>query len=98
MTYQGYRLNESHWVAGDEWGGSWHYFEFGPDGFPRRQVEVYDRGVTLRYGPGHESDEFGCLLGRSDDEIADISDEIISLTAQEFEAVWQSAGANATDH
>src|SRR5262249_51257314 len=45
-----------------EWGDSWWYYEFGPDGSVRRQIMLYDNGIRLRYGPGHIADGLGELL------------------------------------
>jgi hypothetical protein len=35
----------------DSWGRSVWYFETSNDGWPVRQIEVYDGGRVLRYGP-----------------------------------------------
>jgi Domain of unknown function (DUF6881) len=75
----------------DDWGRSVWYFEVGDDGWPVRQVEVYDAGRISRYGAGHEEDRYG---GLSQASLYD-SDEDWSpfeITAAEFERVWDSDG------
>ena len=44
-------------TRGDEfasWGAATYFFEVSDDGWPSRQIEVYDHGPTLRYCPGRE--------------------------------------------
>ena len=90
MTYLKYRWNETRGDEHARWGGSWWYFEFGPDGYPVRQVEVYDGGVRLRYGPDRPEDEFGGLgCGRQQDMEPEGAE---TMTAEQFEKVWQAAG------
>jgi len=72
------------------WGASVWFFEVGEDGFPVRQLEVYESGVILRYGPDHPEDEFGMLSLVSLDAV-EFSPFVISAT--EFEAAW-----NAKEH
>jgi hypothetical protein len=55
------RWEESRGDEFDAWGHSFWYFEVDNDGWPVRQVEVYDTGPVLRYGPGHEEDQYGGL-------------------------------------
>jgi hypothetical protein len=55
------RWEESRGDGFASWGAATYFFEVGPDGRPVRQVEVYDAGPTLRYGPDHPEDEFGQL-------------------------------------
>jgi len=38
-----------------------YLFEVGNDLRPTRQIEVYENGRKLRYGPGRLTDEFGML-------------------------------------
>jgi hypothetical protein len=86
MTYLKYRWDESRGDAHDAWGGSWWYFEIGPDGYLVRQVEEYDAGVRLRYGPDHQEDEFGGLGYGHEEDMDRSADQVLS--AAEFEAVW----------
>lgn len=52
------------------------------DGWPVRQVEAYDAGRVLRYGPNHPEDRYGGLGGTS------LSDFLRWLA---LVAVWQGA-------
>ena len=86
MKFFKYRWHED---RGDEhaaWGESWWYFEIGADGYPVRQVEEYDSGIRLRYGPEHQEDEFGCLGYANVSDMDRPPDQ--ELSAAEFEAVW----------
>ncbi|MEU4565009.1 hypothetical protein AB0F72_42080 [Actinoplanes sp. NPDC023936] len=81
-------------TRGDEfkgWGHSVWFFEVGDDGWPVRQVEVYDAGRILRYGPGHPEDSYG---GLSEVSLYDSGDEwsVFEITEAEFERVWNSNG------
>jgi hypothetical protein len=86
MRYLKYRWDENRGDAHADWGGSWWYFEIGPDGYPVRQVEVYDAGVRIRYGPDHPEDEFGFLSYEHESDMDRSADQ--ELSATEFEAVW----------
>ena len=73
------------------WGHSVWYFEVDADGWPIRQIEVYDVGPVIRYGPEHEEDRYGGLGQASlDDSGEDWSPYAITRGA--FERVWDSAG------
>jgi hypothetical protein len=75
----------------DGWGHSVWYFEVGEDGWLIRQIEAYDSGPVLRYGPGHEEDEYGCLGQASlDDSEGDWSR--YTIAPDSFEHVWDSVG------
>lgn len=85
------RWEESRGDEFDAWGHSVWYFEVDNDGWPVRQVEVYDTGPVLCYGPGHEEDQYGGLGQVSlDDPEEDWSPFVITRDA--FERVWDSAG------
>lgn len=86
MKYLKYRWDENPGAARADWGGSWWYFEIGPDGYPVRHVEEYDAGVRLRYGPDHPEDEFGFLSYGHESDMDRSADQVI--LAAEFEAVW----------
>jgi len=78
-------------VRGDQfssWGAGTYYFEVGDDGWPTRQIEVYDSGPVLRYGPDHPEDEYGQLSQAKLDEIEDWSPWAIA--AMDFEAAWSA--------
>jgi len=86
MRYLKYRWHESEGVACDGRGGSWWYFEIGPDGYPVRHVEGYDSGVRPRYGPAHPEDEFGFLSYGHESDMDRSADQVLSAAA--FESVW----------
>ena len=86
MKYLKYRWDDRRGDAHDDWGGSWWYFEVGPDGYPARHVEVYDSGVRLRYGPDHPEDEFGFLSHGHESDMDRSADQ--ELSAAEFVAIW----------
>lgn len=73
----------------DAWGHSTWYFETGTDGWPTRQIEVYDAGPTLRYGPDLEEDEYGGLGLCQLDELEDWTPW--AITADDFEAAWNDS-------
>lgn len=90
---QGDRWFKRRWVdsRGDEfdaWGPATYFFEVGPDGRPTRQIEVYDHGPTLRYGPGGEEDEYGHLGTAQLDELEEWSPW--AITGEEFEEAWSA--------
>jgi hypothetical protein len=45
----------------DSWGTSIYYFEVGSDGYPIRQIEIYENGNSLFYGPDKLFDDYGGL-------------------------------------
>jgi hypothetical protein len=90
MQYFKFRWNETPGGDRAHWGNSWWYFEVRFDGYVARQIELYDTGPRLRYGPGHDEDQFGGL-SISKVEGADLAATQESSEA-EFEAVWQAGG------
>ena len=73
----------------DAWGCSWWYFEADDAGIVSRQVEVYDRGPTLRYHEGRLDDEFGGLT----DQPLDFGEfAAFEVGAAEFEQAWAAGG------
>ncbi len=89
------RWNESRGDAFDVCGPATYYFEVDGAGWPIRQVEVYDAGPILRYGPGHEDDEYGQLGAARLDDGEDWSAWAIPSDA--FERVWMSGGPPGQD-
>lgn len=85
------RWNESRGDKFDGWGHSDWYFEVDDNGRPVRQVEVYDNGPVLRYGPGHEEDQYGGL-GQASLDDPDEDWSMFVITPNVFERVWNSAG------
>jgi hypothetical protein len=83
-------------IRGDEfsnWGHSVWYFEVDDDGWPVRQVEVYDAGRVLRYGIGHEEDGHGGL-GQASLYDSDEDWGPFEITGAEFQRVWDSPGSD----
>jgi hypothetical protein len=76
----------------DGWGHSVWYFEVGDDGWPIRQIEVYDAGRVSRYGPSHQEDRYGRLGEASPYDSGD-DWSYFEITEAEFERVWNSDGA-----
>jgi hypothetical protein len=67
------------------WGCSWWYFETDDTGAVLRQVEVYDRGPTLRYDEHHLTDESGGLS----DKPLDLGEFAgYEIPREEFERAW----------
>jgi hypothetical protein len=83
------RWDESRGDEFDGWGNSVWFIEAGDDGWPVRQVVVYDAGRILRYGPSHQEDRYG---GLSEASLYDSGDEWsgFEITKAEFERVWNS--------
>lgn len=81
-----WRWDESRGDEHDRWGPSTWLFEVDADSWPLRQIEVYDAGPTLRYGPGHDKDEYGHLGQARLDESENWPQG--EITADEFEAAW----------
>lgn len=77
--------NETPGGAYDAWGASTWYFEVDDDGSVLRQVEKYDHGPTLGYGPDLEQDEWGFLTF---DPIDVAEFEPYLTDAQDFDAAW----------
>jgi hypothetical protein len=82
------RWEESRDDRHDSWGASTWYFEVDEEGWPTRQLEVYDAGPTLRYGPGHAEDAAGRLSQSQLDELEDWTPW--TVTADEFERAWKT--------
>jgi hypothetical protein len=85
MKHYRRRWDSSRGDAHDAWGSSDWYFEADGDGFPVRQMEVYDGGQVLKYDDTHVEDEYGCLGDQALD-LREFSAYIIS--ASDFDAAW----------
>lgn len=86
------RWDETRGDEFDGWGHSLWYFETDDEGWPVRQVEVYDAGPVLRYGPEHDGDRYGGL-GRASLYSSDENWRIFEITGIEFERAWRSDNA-----
>jgi hypothetical protein len=85
------RWDETRGDEFDGWGCSVWYFDVDDDGWPVRQVEVYDAGRVLRYGYGHEEDIYGGL-GQASLDDSDEDWSRVEITRAKFERVWDSNG------
>ena len=91
VRYYEFRWDEGRGDAFDEWGASTWYFEV-DEAQVRRQIEVYDHGPTLRYGPDRSEDEYGFLTTeafRPDDYPGR------EPSPAEFEHLWSAVPATA---
>lgn len=84
------RWNESRGDEHHHWGPATYFFEVDDQGWPIRQVEVYDQGPTLRYGPQHPEDEYG-FLGQASVYADDEDWSPWSITSEAFEEAWAAA-------
>lgn len=87
----GNRYFRRHWdqSRGDQFdalGAATYYFEVGEDGWPFRQIEVYDSGPVLRYGPNRPEEEFGGLGKAQLDDVEDWSSW--ATTEEMFDEAW----------
>ena len=73
----------------DSWGFSLWYFETDDEGWPVRQVELYDVRRVLRYGPGYSQDRYGGL-GQASLYDSDDRWSTFEITEAEFERVWRT--------
>jgi hypothetical protein len=90
LRYYKRRWDESRGDEHDEWGLSIWYFEVGDDGFPARQLQVYDGGPALKYDEAHLDDEFGGL----GDQAIDLEEFApFEIDGPAFETAWSSAVA-----
>ena len=89
MRYYRYRWNEMRDDEYNSWGFSTHWYEVEEDGYPSRQMEIYDDGTVLKYDSSYLSDEYGMLadVALGSDELEESKSEEIS--AEEFEANWE---------
>ena len=85
MRYFRRAWDESRGDEYDAWGTSTWYFEVGDDGYPLRQIEVYEHGVVLKYDRSLPDDVFGGLGNQALD-----LDEFraFEISAEVFDAAW----------
>jgi hypothetical protein len=74
----------------DTWGAATYLFEVADDGWPTRQIEDYDNGPTLRYGPDQKEDQYGQLGQARLDELEDWTPW--AITHEAFEEAWSRNG------
>ena len=71
----------------DKWGYSTFYFEANSDGIVMRQIQVFDNGMILKYGPNYQEDEFGVLTDQSLDLVEFDS---FKIDQSEFDRIWSA--------
>ncbi len=81
-----WRWDESRGDEYGHWGPLTWLFEVDADSWPLRQIEIYDAGPSLRYGPDHDEIEYGFLGKARLDEAENWP--LDEITANEFEAAW----------
>ena len=85
MLYFQRRWDEERVEDGVNWGHSTWLFETDFEGFPIRQLEVYECGRKLRYSIDNLEDSYGQL----GDQPLDIVDfQAFKMSAREFEKAW----------
>lgn len=78
----------------DSWGTSIWYFEVNEDGYPTRQIELYEIGNRLKYHSGKPFDDYGGLGDQALDLLEHREFEIEKL---EFEEEWAQSNPK-TEH
>jgi hypothetical protein len=87
-----FRYFRRHWDQSpyehDDWGGSIWFFEVDDEGWPVRQIEVYENGPVLKYDRDHLDDEYGGL-GDQPLDFAEFAQ--FEIASDVFEAAWGGA-------
>lgn len=84
------RWEESRGDDFDTWGPATYLFEVDDEMWPIRQIEVYDAGPVLRYGPEQFEDAYGSLGDQALGEPDEWSEWEISAT--QFDRLWEHSG------
>lgn len=72
----------------DSWGKSTWYFEIEPDGFPIKQIELYESGNRLKYDSENPFDDYGGL----GDQALDMDEfQSFEIDKAEFEIEWKKS-------
>ncbi|MFK7908098.1 MAG: hypothetical protein AB8B69_23405 [Chitinophagales bacterium] len=72
----------------DSWGTSVWYFEVGKDGYPTRQIELYENGNRLKYHSSKTFDDYGSL---SDQALDFVQFREFEIEQNEFELEWKKS-------
>ena len=65
----------------DHWGTATYYFEVGSDGYPKRQIEIYENENVLSYDSNHIEDQYG---GLADQPLDLVEFEAFEIDEAEF--------------
>ena len=99
MIFHLMRYFKQHWddsLIDQDWGGVTYYGEYGDDGYATRQIEVFDKGIVLKYDEQHFQDNYGMLDdGAFQEDNIKITDDpaVLEISQAEFERAWQSLKA-----
>lgn len=85
VTYYKRKWNETRGDEFDSWGTSTWYFEVESDGYPIRQIEVYENGNRLKYDSNKTFDDYGGL-GDKGIELNEFKE--FEINRDEFEQEW----------
>lgn len=67
------------------WGKSAIYYETSEEGFPIRQIQVFESGVILAYDDEHYRDEYGW---RDGNPICSEPPKTVAITSKDFHRIW----------
>lgn len=82
------KRNETRGDEFDSWGTSIWYFEVGNDGYPTRQIELYENGNRLKYHSEKTFDDYGGL----GDQALDLNEfQSFEIEKTEFDNEWQKS-------
>lgn len=72
----------------DSWGTSTWYFEIRTDGYPVKQLELYENGNRLKYHPDKTFDDYGGLV----DQPLDLEEfKNFEIGKEEFYSEWKKS-------
>lgn len=85
MKYFKRRWEETRGDQYNIWGFSTWFFETDEEGWPIRQIEIYDNGSVLKYSKDNPDNEYG----RLGDQALDIDEFApFEISAEVFESTW----------
>lgn len=85
ITYYKRKWDETRGDEFDSWGTSTWYFEVENDGYPIRQIEVYQNGNRLKYDRNKMFDDYG---GLGDQGLDLLEFKEFEVNQAEFEQEW----------
>jgi hypothetical protein len=88
MKYYSYYSEETRGFDHNEWGYCTFLYEVADDNYVTRQIEIYDKGPTLKYGSKHKKDEYGFLMDQPFQ--GDKEKKVKVINAEKFEKIWNS--------